>query len=103
MLIVVVVQAIGGVMHHINYKKYQKRTAISHAHIWIGRIIITLGMVNGGLGFELAGEEGVGELVAYGVVAGFIWLAWMSIDVWAALKTRRSQGPNHEKRSQSGN
>ena len=36
---------------------------MSHLHIWIGRIVITLGMINGGLGLLIAGNASRGEQI----------------------------------------
>ena len=65
----------------------------SHGHIWLGRIAITLGMINGGLGMLLAAETGYsvpsrGQMVAYGVVAAMMWIAWLGASVFG--ETRRS-------------
>ncbi|KAF1979372.1 hypothetical protein BU23DRAFT_595257 [Bimuria novae-zelandiae CBS 107.79] len=70
-------QPIFGLLHHNGYKKYQTRTVWSHMHLWLGRLAITLGIINGGLGLELAGNSRSGE-IAYGVIAGVIWLAWVA-------------------------
>ena len=40
-------------------------------HIWLGRALITLGMINGGLGMLFSGGDPTrSEIIAYGVVAG---------------------------------
>jgi uncharacterized membrane protein YoaK (UPF0700 family) len=44
-----------GFAHHSYYKKHQARNVISHVHIWYGRAIIIVGIINGGLGLQLAG------------------------------------------------
>ncbi|KAF2103820.1 hypothetical protein NA57DRAFT_50688 [Rhizodiscina lignyota] len=83
-------QPILGVMHHIMFKKYQRRQVWSYAHLWLGRILITLGIINGGLGLRLADNTKSGE-IAYGVVAGIIWLIWMAAAVYGELKRARAQ------------
>jgi len=50
-----VIQPVLGFLHHSHYKKYTARGAVSYAHIWYGRILILLGIINGGLGLQLAG------------------------------------------------
>lgn len=35
-----------GYAHHRNYKKLGQRTAISHFHLWTGKLVVLLGMVN---------------------------------------------------------
>lgn len=74
------VQALLGIIHHIMYKRKGKRQVWSYAHIWTGRALITLGIINGGLGMQMADVSRAGK-IAYGVCAGFIWVVWMVIAV----------------------
>ncbi|KAF2428785.1 CBD9-like protein [Tothia fuscella] len=69
-------QPILGWLHHSNFKKFQQRTGFSYAHIWLGRIVIALGIINGGLGFRLAANTAWGPIV-YGVVAGIVFLIYV--------------------------
>ncbi|EMD60695.1 hypothetical protein COCSADRAFT_40304 [Bipolaris sorokiniana ND90Pr] len=82
-----------GYMHHVFFKKVQSRTIWSHAHIWVGRIFITLGILNGGFGLRLAQcanlSSRAGQIV-YGVVAGLIWLAWVGAIVIGEKKRSSS-------------
>lgn len=50
-----VFQPIAGWFHHRQFLRTGQRSAISQGHIWVGRIAIILGMINGGLGLELGG------------------------------------------------
>ncbi len=45
-VVALVVQALLGYQHHRNYKRTGQRTLVSHSHVWIGRTVIVLGMVN---------------------------------------------------------
>jgi hypothetical protein len=65
-----------GVAHHLGFKKSGRRSIISHIHIWLGRCLITLGMINGGLGMQLANSRR-SSLAVYAVIAGIFWLMWM--------------------------
>jgi len=47
-------QPLLGFLHHFMFKKHGRRMVWSYGHIWLGRIIITLGIINGGLGLQLA-------------------------------------------------
>lgn len=47
-------QFVMGFMHHRESKKTQKPTKLAPIHVWMGRLIIVLGIVNGFLGFPLA-------------------------------------------------
>jgi hypothetical protein len=77
-------QPIGGILHHLGYRRTGGRTLISHIHIWMGRIIITLGIINGGLGLRIAGNATRGQQIAYGVVGGIMWLLFILIGVFLA-------------------
>ena len=41
-------QAVDGLLHHSQFKKKQRRTTLTHVHIWTGRMAIVVGMINGG-------------------------------------------------------
>jgi hypothetical protein len=84
-------QPLGGILHHVGYKRHGQRTIVSYGHIWMGRILITLGMINGGLGLRLADNASRGECIAYGVVAGIIWLLWMIVAAFGEIRRSRSR------------
>jgi hypothetical protein len=73
------IQPFLGAIHHWVYVRKKTRTALAPVHVWLGRILILLGMVNGGLGLRLADNTHGGK-IAYGVVAGVcgtMYLAWV--------------------------
>ncbi|KXJ90839.1 hypothetical protein Micbo1qcDRAFT_163485 [Microdochium bolleyi] len=43
-----------GVLHHRNFKKTQQKTKLAPIHVWLGRLILVLGVINGFLGFTLS-------------------------------------------------
>ena len=90
---VVFLQAIGGILHHLLYRKYARRTIVSYVHIWLGRALITLGMINGGLGLLLAGNASKGDIIAYSVIAGVIWIVYGAV---AALYSVKKDKPAEE-------
>ncbi|KAA8621010.1 integral membrane protein [Pyrenophora tritici-repentis] len=87
-------QPILGFIHHVQYKKYSRRTVWSHGHLWLGRFIITLGMINGGLGLLLASDApdstghapSRGQIVAYSVFACIMWLLWAAAAIHGERK-----------------
>lgn len=85
-------QPLGGLLHHRAYKAKPGRTAVSHAHIWLGRAAVLLGIINGGLGIQLAGDVGRGYTIAYGIVAGVMGTAFLGIMVWGEMQSRRRSG-----------
>ena len=70
-----VLQPAFGWFHHLHFVKHQGRGAISHVHIWYGRILIALGIINGGLGLELARAEN-GYKIAYGAVSAIMFIVY---------------------------
>ncbi|KAF2865283.1 hypothetical protein BDV95DRAFT_260925 [Massariosphaeria phaeospora] len=94
--VLLIFQPILGFLHHSFFKKYHRRTVWSHAHLWLGRFVITLGIVNGGLGFDLAEERGSGSRagkIAYAVIASIVWLGWVVAAVIGERRRTRTQ--NH--------
>ena len=55
-----------------------------------------MGMINGGLGLMLSQNTVKGE-IAYGVIAGLMWLTWMTVAVWGHLRAGRTSGETGEK------
>lgn len=60
----------------------------------MGRIVITLGIINGGLGLKLSDNTTKGK-IGYSVVAAIMWLVWMSVAVFKEVKG--SSGEKGEK------
>jgi hypothetical protein len=86
LLIVLLIQPFTGLLHHLAFKKHSRRTGSSLVHIWLGRIVITVGIINGGLGLWLAkglpfARPSTGATIGYGVVAGLMWLAYVALAV----------------------
>ncbi|KAH8701671.1 hypothetical protein BGW36DRAFT_355826 [Talaromyces proteolyticus] len=73
-------QPIMGFLQHRYFHKKGKKSIFAYLHRWLGRAIITLGIINAGLGFRITGISSfatpVGAVVAYGVVAGIIWVVY---------------------------
>ncbi|KAI7489631.1 hypothetical protein KC351_g1136 [Hortaea werneckii] len=83
-----------GFLHHVMFKKHSRRVVWSYGHIWLGRAIITLGIINGGLGLQWAKRTGAfapstGAIIAYGVIAGLIWLVYIISAIYGEVKRRR--------------
>ena len=49
-------QAYFGYAHHLGFKRTGRRTAISYLHLWTGRLVVPLGMLEACLGFNLASQ-----------------------------------------------
>ncbi|KAL4730436.1 hypothetical protein ACLX1H_002470 [Fusarium chlamydosporum] len=72
----ITLQPILGYMHHRYFLSHGKRGIISHVHIWYGRALIIIGIVNGGLGLQLANSSRA-FIIVYSVIAGLAALAWL--------------------------
>jgi hypothetical protein len=71
------------------WSKQQKSEFVAIYHIWMGRILITLGMIQGGLGLLFSDNATRGENIAYGVIAGVIWVSWIVIVIAVPLNRNK--------------
>ena len=101
LLVVLVLQPISGFLHHRLFKKYNSRTLWSYVHLWHGRVAILLGIINGGLGIQLAGDASQGAKIAYGVIAGLVGVVYIACAIYGAIygemKRGKKQPPSYEK------
>ncbi|ERS97030.1 uncharacterized protein SPSK_02560 [Sporothrix schenckii 1099-18] len=81
-------QPILGFVHHAKFKQLGRRTFWSYMHLWNGRIGITVGIVNGGLGLRLANARRT-LVVAYIVVAVIVWFFWFVVAVISEIRRAR--------------
>jgi hypothetical protein len=88
------------------------RTTITRYHLWIGRLLILLGVINGGLGIQLASttpfqtETTTSKAeIAYGVLAGIVCLLFAGVsvvfEVRRAARIRAQEIPHTPPPSQS--
>lgn len=107
-LVLIFLQPVFGYLHHVLYKKYQSRTLWSYVHIWLGRIAVTLGIINGGLGLQWADSMNLssrGGIIAYAVIAVVVWLAWVAASVIGERRRSRKMAdtpPKYEERERRG-
>ncbi|KAF7166258.1 hypothetical protein CNMCM5623_000015 [Aspergillus felis] len=93
-VVLMLLQPFLGAIHHWVYIRKKTPTALAPVHVWLGRILIILGMVNGGLGLRLA-DNTPGGKIAYGVVAGVcgaMYLAWVVYRLkWTGNRTKETE------------
>lgn len=82
LVVVLFFQPFLGLLHHTMFKRYSRRVIWSYGHIWLGRVAITLGIINGGLGLQLAQRTAFypphkSIIIGYSVTAGIIWLVYI--------------------------
>ncbi|KAH8195547.1 hypothetical protein TruAng_010284 [Truncatella angustata] len=88
-LAVLFFQPILGWVHHIRYRRLGCRTWWSYSHIWVGRLAVVLGIINGGLGLGLA-QANRSAIIAYSVVATVMFLLWTIAAVIGERKRGRA-------------
>jgi len=90
--IIILFQPILGFLQHRYFKQNGKTSLFGHAHRWIGRFAIILGIVNDGLGLRLAEDDVVVPKSSYirnFVIAGILVLIWASLAVFDLFRTKR--------------
>ncbi|OTA63093.1 hypothetical protein K449DRAFT_433177 [Hypoxylon sp. EC38] len=91
-----------GFAHHSKFKQLKRRTIYSHAHLWLGRASLTLGIINGGLGLQLA-RPSQSVIIAYSIVGGILWLIWLMVAVLGEIRRGRGKwGQDAEARTRRG-
>lgn len=83
-------QPLWGIIHHRMYKKVQGRTISSYFHLTVGRVVILLGIINGGLGLQLGGVS-TGAYAGYGVGAGIMGLAYILAILYGENKRHKAR------------
>ena len=99
--VLIIFQPVLGFVHHVAFKKYSRRTVWSYAHVWLGRIAITLGIINGGLGLQLSQRTRIfapsqGAIIGYAVAAGVMWLLYVASAIIGERKRSRQAAANAE-------
>lgn len=89
------IQPLTEILNAILYRpeRHKKIIVLGHIHIWLGRVLITAGIINGGLGFLFGGSfpwnsRPLAPRIIYGVAALFVWLAYVLLAiVWPYLRS----------------
>lgn len=79
-----------------------------HIHLWLSRLLVTLGILNGGLGFQFAStfpgpSAPVGAKIAYGALATLVWIVYVAVvAVWAGFRRPPSSDRPPARRARLG-
>jgi hypothetical protein len=79
---IIVFQPITGLLQHRHFKRRGDKSVFAYLHRWIGRGAIVLGMINSGLGFQLAKTN---------VIVSAKWYIWsyvilgVFVSIWCGL------------------
>lgn len=95
-VVLLIVQPVLGFLHHRQYMKTQRRGVISSVHRAYGSILIALGVVNGGLGLQLAGASS-SLITAYAVVSAIVAVIYVAVKLFTFWRQRKAGGPRAEK------
>lgn len=79
-----------GWMHHRNYVKYQRRSWVSYCHIWYGRALIIIAIINGGIGLRVS-RATMAQILAYSVVATIVFALYGAVVVYRLVKPREKK------------
>jgi hypothetical protein len=87
------VQPFFGFVHHRQWISDKTHGFVTRLciHKWLGRILIMLGIINGGLGIELAADvDNVkGSLDVYIILAAGVVIVWGAIAGWRVVEKKR--------------
>lgn len=90
--LIILVQPAMGILQHLYFKKHAKTSWFGYVHRWVGRGAIILGIINNGLGFQLAEDDievPTSSYIRNFVIAGllcFIWVGLVAYDTFVAKK-----------------
>ena len=91
---IIVFQPILGILQHRHFKKTGGKSIFAYLHRWIGRCAIALGMINNGLGFQLAATNVIIPTSSYirnYVILGILVLIWFGLVVYDELRTHQEK------------
>lgn len=83
-------QPLLGWIHHRTFLRTGARSGSSYGHIWVGRIAIPLGIVNGGLGLKLSRVENK-YVIVYSVFAGLMGVAYLAAIAIGEMARRKAR------------
>ncbi|UKZ78482.1 hypothetical protein TrVFT333_006222 [Trichoderma virens FT-333] len=92
-LTIIIFQPALGILQHRYFKKTGRKSIFAYMHRWIGRVAIVLGMINSGLGFQLAKKNVIIHTHSYVrsyVILGILVTIWVSLVIYDELKLRKS-------------
>ena len=88
-MVLLLLQPFFGLAHHFRFRKTRERGILTQIHVWYGRLLILLGIINGGLGLQLAVNTTGGQ-IAYGIVGGMFGIAIIVIAAVVGMNRPKS-------------
>lgn len=78
-------------LYYAVYVREQWSSIWSTLHVWWVRVVLTLAIIEGGFGLRYANNT-TGGKIAYGPLAGLIWVSWLGVAVRHDRKKNKAQG-----------
>lgn len=91
---ILIFQPAMGILQHRHFKKTGGKSVFAYAHRWLGRGAIALGIVNNGLGFQLARTNVIvptRSLVRNFVLMAFLVSIWFALVMFDTFQARRTK------------
>ncbi len=97
-----------GLVQHLRHRKLGERTIFGHIHRWLGRILILLGIINGGLGLHVSGEIGSEHVprwsvIAYTIIAVVVGIIYIAVALGVGFFRKRKGVSKEETEYGNGN
>lgn len=92
-LSLILFQPLLGITQHRHFKKTGKKSIFAYVHRWLGRGAIILGMINTGLGFQLAKKNIIVHTHSYVrnyVILGILVTIWVSLVIYDKFRVRKA-------------
>jgi hypothetical protein len=82
--ILMALQPLTELLNHYLFERYPRVRYVGYVHVWLGRLLLTLGIINGGLGFHFADSIPGPQWprwpkIAYGAIATMTWIIYVAI------------------------
>jgi uncharacterized membrane protein YiaA len=82
------IQPVFGYLQHRSFRRTGVRSFYSPLHVWYGRVLMVLGIVNGGVGLYLAADSTLGQKGIYIAGALVMSLAYVASQIWWFFKMK---------------
>lgn len=90
----VVAMPLFGWLHHRHYVTHGNRNWTRSAHVWAGRLLLALGIINGGTGLKLSDNTQAGSIV-YGIIATLIVVVYGGVWYWKVRQAKIMASQSH--------
>ncbi|KAF2471188.1 uncharacterized protein BDR25DRAFT_223363, partial [Lindgomyces ingoldianus] len=87
-------QPLLGWFHHRHFLAKGAKDYKREVHVWLGRGLMAIGTINGGIGIKLASETDKSKTagIAYGIIAGLVFAVYLGVWFWSRRQRRGEAG-----------